>query len=138
MTQGFQNALAQVMPRAVLTGLFSSLATFYQPVKTQGPTGNYIGTYTRVSGMTNIPCMDAPESVGRPTAMERKSEPDVLSEWFRHVLLDGYYSFASNASTPLGWQVDIDGTRYDLLGAESDSQNTQTRLRLQKVVVSQP
>ena len=138
MQQGFQNALAQVMPAARLTGLFSSLATFYQPVKTQGPTGNYIGTYTAVSSMANIPCMDAPESIGRPTANERKSEPNVLSESFRHVLLDSYYSFAGNAATPFGWQVDVDGTRYDLVGAEADSQRTQTRLRLQKVVVTTP
>jgi hypothetical protein len=138
MTQGFQNAIAQVMPTARLTGLFSSLATFYQPVKTQGPTGNYLGTYTAVSSMTNIPCMDAPESTGRLMATEVKTDPNVLSEWFRHVLLDRYYSFAGNAATPLGWQVDVDGTRYDLLGAESDSQRTQTRLRLQKVVVSRP
>lgn len=138
MTQGFQNALSQVMPAARLTGLFSSLATFYQPVKTQGPTGNYTGTYTAVPSMANIPCMDAPESLGRPTATEQKSMPNVLSESFRHVLLERYYSFAGNAATPLGWQVDIDGTRYDLLGAEADSQRTQTRLRLQKVVVSRP
>ena len=138
MTQGFAVALNQVMPLARRTGLFSSLATFYQPVKTQGPTGNYIGTYTAVSGMTNIPCMNAPESTGRLMADERKSEPNVLAESFRHVLLDAYYPFASNASTALGWQVDVDGTRYDLLGAESDSQQTQTRCRLQKVVVSRP
>lgn len=138
MQQGFGYALSSVMPLAVQTGLFISLATFYSPVQTQGPTGNYLGTYTAVSGMTNIPCMDAPESMMRPTATEAKTEPNVLAESFRHVLLNGWYPLASNASAGLGWQVDVDGTRYDLLGAESDSQHTQTRLKLQRVTVTTP
>jgi hypothetical protein len=138
MQQGFSYAIAKIMPLAVQTGLFVSLATFYQPVQTQGPTGNYLGTYTPVSGMTNIPCMDAPESIGRPTATEQKTDPNVLSESFRHVLLGGYYAFAGAAATPFGWQVNVDGVQYDLLGAEYDSQRTQTRLRLQKVVVTTP
>lgn len=138
MQQGFGYAISSVMPLAAATGLFVSLATFYMPVQTQGPTGNFIGTYSAVNGMTNIPCMNAPESIGRPTATERKSEPDVLAESFRHVLLDGYYPFAGNAATGLGWRVNVDGIMYDLIGAESDSQMTQTRLRLQLVQVTTP
>jgi len=135
MQQGFSYALSAIMPLAVQTGLFISLATFYAPVQTQGVTGNFIGTFAAVSGMVNIPCMDAPDGF---SATERKSVPDVLAERFRHVLLTGWYPLASNAAAGLGWQVDVDGTRYDLLGAESDSQHTMTRLKLQRVTVATP
>ncbi len=135
MQQGLSLDLAHVMAEAVATGLFRSLATFYKPVKTQGPTGNYVGTTTAVAGMTNIPCMDAPFSIGQPKATEDKMPNQTLAESFRHVLLDAWYPLASGAAPNWGWQVDIDGTLFDLLGAESDSQSTQTRLRLQRVTL---
>jgi hypothetical protein len=138
MQQGFQYALPDLMPLAVATGLFRSLATFYVPVQTQGPTGNWIGTTTALYGMTNIPCMDSPVSSGRLMATEDRTSPVILAESYRHVLLDGWYPLASNAAAGSGWQVDIDGTLYDLLGAESDSQQTQTRLHLQRVTVATP
>ena len=135
MQQGFQNALAQVMPAAVRTGLFRSLATVYKPVRTQGPTGNFIGTTAAVSGLSNIACMDAPNGF---SADETKTEPNILAGSYRHVLLAGWYPLVSNIAAGAGWQVNVDGTLYDLLGAESDSQQTQTRLKLQRVTVGTP
>ncbi len=135
MQQGLSLDLAHVMAEAVATGLFRSLATFYKPVKTQGPTGNYIGTTVTVSGMVNIPCMDAPFSIGQPKATEDKQPNQTLAESFRHVLLDGWYPLVSGAAPGWGWQVNIDGTLMDLIGAESDSQNTQTRISVQRVTL---
>jgi hypothetical protein len=53
----------------------------------------------------------------------------------RHVLLNGYYALLSPATNwgSIGWRATVDGVVYDLLGAEADSQQTQTRLRLRKV-----
>jgi hypothetical protein len=55
----------------------------------------------------------------------------------RHVLLDRYYDELSPATNwgDVAWQATVDGVIYDLLGAECDSQQTQTRLRLRKVTV---
>lgn len=122
------------MPLALASGLFVSVASFTRPVQTQGPTGNLIGTQTPVTGLQNIPCMDAPDGILKPTATEAKSIERIMAEQFRHVLLGGYYANVP-PGTGSGWQVTIDSTLYDLLGAENDSQRTQTRLHLQLVTI---
>jgi hypothetical protein len=134
MNQTLYPAIVGVMQAARNTGLFVSLASFYQPSTTQGPTGNPTGAYTPVAGLQNIPCMDAPEREGQPAAHEQKSIDQILAEGYRHVLLNAYYAAAFNAAES-GWRVYIDGTAYDLTGAEADSQRQMTRLRLQRVEV---
>jgi hypothetical protein len=132
--QDLSNDMAGVMDLFVDSGLAVSLATFWQPPTTRGATGNISGAYAIVPSMANIACMDAPESVAKIMANEDQSEHRIESGQFRHVLLAAYYSFAAPAET-LGWRVDIDGTMYDLLAAESDSQRTQTRIRLKAVTL---
>lgn len=123
------------MPAAVATGLFRSLASFSAPPTTQGSTGNITGAYTPVTGLQSLACMDAPESFGDGIkATEAKEIERILAEGYRHVLLGAYYSALFYAAE-LGWRCTVDGVEYDLLSVESDSQRTQSRLRLQRVEV---
>lgn len=130
MNQSLQSEISQVMPQAVATGLYRSLATFQAPDGTQGPTGEPTGTYTPVDGLVNIPCMDAPSSMAFIRALEEQSVTDILAKGLRRVALNGYYP-AAIAGWRQGWRVIVDGTVYDILGAEADSQRTQTRMELQ-------
>lgn len=137
--QGLGYELSAAMAQARATGLFSSLASFSSPVSTQGPTGNPIGTFSPVAGYQSIPCMDAPESILRISAAEMKAEQQIEAERFRHVLLSACYP-ALREAAGLGWRVTVtdpkgNATLYDLTGAESDSQATQTRLKLQRVTL---
>ncbi len=123
------------MPQAVSSGLFVSLATITAPPTGQGPTGNPpSGPYTPVTGLSNIKCMDAPPSIARIQATEMKDVAEIMSKGFRHVLLDGYFVDAPNWSAK-AYRAVVDGVEYDLLGAEVDSQSTQTRMDLQLVSV---
>ena len=115
--------IAQVIGEAYSTGLFVSLCTINAPTGARGASGVPTGAYTAV--LTNIPCMTAPESTGGFTANETKNVPQILSVAPVHVTLNGYYP-----QIITGYQAVVDGTIYDILGAESDSQQQMTRLRL--------
>lgn len=139
----------QVMPAVVRSGLGRSFCTIQAPNNTYGPSGAPIGGYTNVAGMVNISCMDAPPSVARVQATEVKALAEIMSKGMRHLLLFGFFPqlVASSNEGPIGqggvakgWRANVtepDGTviTYDILGAESDSQTTQTRLELQLVGV---
>lgn len=136
MNQTIQAEIQNFMPQAISSGLFVSLATITQPPSGQGPTGNPpAGPYTPVSSLlTNIACVDAPPSMARIQATEMKDVGEIESKGMRHVLL------SINVLTSLNWsamayRVVVDGIEYDLLGAENDSQNTQTRLDMQLVSI---
>ena len=132
MQQTIDYAVSQIMPQAQLAGTFISLATFQSLDGGQGPTGNPPGTYTNVAGLVNIPCMDAPPSIARIQATEMKDVAEILSKGLRTVLLDTCFTGAPNWSAN-AYRVIVDGVVYDLLGAENDSQLTQTRCNLQLV-----
>ena len=135
MLQTFAYAISQVMPMAQLPGNFDSLATLMAPPTGQGATGNPpSGPYTPVAGVINIPCMDAPPSIARVNATELKDVAEIMSKGMRHVLLNKCFADAPNWSGK-GYEVVVDGVTYDLLGAENDSQNIQTRLDMQLVSV---
>lgn len=134
MQQGFSYEIAAVMPMAIATGLFVSLASFTYPDQTQGPTGNLIGSFSPVNGLQDIVCMAMPNSSKKIAADERKAIPDIeaMASW--HVLLDAYYPIVIAASG-MGWRITVDGVLYDLLGADHDSQFTQTRCVCQLVTL---
>lgn len=136
MLQNIVSVLVQqVMPQAVASGLFDSLCTAQAPGGSTTPYGQPDGTFVNVSGLVNIPCMDAVLSTGTIEATEVKELQDIMSKAFRHVVLNGWYpQFIPGAA--IGWRVVVDGIVYDLLGAEQDSQNSQTRLKLQLVTVA--
>ncbi len=126
--------LAQVMAAAIATGLFVSLASFTAPPTAQGPTGNPVGDYTPIAGLQDISCMDAPESLGRPSVDEAKKLENIEASRLRHVLLNACYP-QLRTGAELAWRCTVDGVLYDLLGAEQDSQSTQTRCKLYKVAL---
>lgn len=128
----FPAEIQQVMPIALDTGLFISLCTIQAPDLTLGASGAPSGTYADVAGLVNLPCMSAPPSLARLAAGEAKSAGDIESRGLRHVLLNGYYADLAPEQNwgAVGWRAIVDGITYDLLGAESDSQRTQTRLEL--------
>lgn len=134
MLQNLQFALSGYMPAIARTGVFDSLATFQAPDQVQGPTGNLVGTYTAVAGLVNIPCMDAPPSIARVQATEVKAISEIMSKGLRHMLLNRCFTDAPNWSGK-GYRCIVDGVTYDLLGAENDSQGTQTRVDLQLVTL---
>lgn len=126
--------IAQVMEEATATGLFVSLCTFNALDRTQGPTGNLIGTRTPIGGLTDIPCVDAPLSPGTISALEAKSLQEIEEKGIRHVILNGYYPAAVSA-WQAGAQVSIDGIDYEVFAVESDSQTQMTRLKTQLVTM---
>ena len=132
--QGLGREIAAVMQLATATGLFVSLCSAYAPTGALTASGAPTGAYAPVSGLQDIPCMNAPTSAIRITATEAKSLKEVTSTNSNHVLLGGYYP-AFTDSADKGWQVYIDGETYDLLGVEFDSQATQTRLNVQVVQI---
>lgn len=134
MYQGLAYDIEQVMPEAIATGLFDSLATIQAPDGSFGASGAPSGNYVDVSGLVAIACIDAPPSDARIQATEAKSLADQLSLNMRHVLLSGYYP-----TIETDWRAVItksDGTTvviYDIMGAESDSQTQMTRLEVRIV-----
>ena len=136
MYQGIGIDIAAVMPAVVETGLMVSLCTIQAPTGAFGASGVPTGAYANVSGLVSVQCMDAPLSVGGIYADEVKASAEITSRSVRHVLLDKYYSQLDGLNWgAIGWRAIVDGITYDLLGAERDSQSSQTRLRLQLVSV---
>lgn len=135
MLQTVAYSLSQIMLQAQLPGIFPSLCTVQSPDTAQGPTGNPAGTFSNVSGLVDIPCMDAPPSMARIQATEVKVVEDIMSKGLRHVMLNQSFDDAPNWSGR-GYRVVVDGIVYDLLGAENDSQEVMTRLDLQLASVA--
>lgn len=129
-----QYAIARVMPQAIATGLLVSLCTIQSPGTSYSPGGAPLGTFNDVAGLINIQCMDAVLADGSIQATETKGLDDIMSAGYRHVFLNGFYPTVI-ANVKNGWRAVVDGVAYDLLGAEPDSQSTQTRLKLQLVSV---
>ncbi len=134
MNQGLSYEIAGVMPLAVATGLFVSLCTIQSPSASINPDGTPVNSYSDVAGLVNIPCMDAVLSDSSIQATEAKTLQEILSKTYRHVLLNGFYP-SILAGVGEGWRAVVDGTAYDLLGAEPDSQSQMIRLKLQLATV---
>lgn len=124
-----------VMPAALDSGLFVSLVTMQQPTGQQTSTGAPLLSggdsgdgWNNVPGMIDIPAMNAPQSESRLTADQKKELAMVEGYQLRHLLLSGYFPQIQENSN---WRAMVDGTAYDVLGVESDSQGQMTRLRLQ-------
>jgi hypothetical protein len=140
MLQTIQADCASVMAQAVASGLFVSFATLQKPTGNLTPDGAPDGTFTNVAGLVNIPCMDAVLAPGNIEATEAKELEEIMAKSYRHITLNGYYpqcftTSAGESGAPKGWRVIVDGVIYDLLGAEPDSQATQTRLKCQIVTL---
>src|SRR5580658_2274488 len=134
----------QLMPAVQKAGLFPSLCTIQQPDGNLTTDGAPSGVFLNVTGLVNIPCRNSVPSDGAIQATEARDLEEILSKSYRHIALNGYYPILFTAAlfegspggAQLGWQAIVDGVTYNLLGAEPDSCQTQTRLRLQLVTIS--
>lgn len=135
MNQSLAYEFSQVVPAVVASGLPVSLCTIQEPTGaltadgspdlTSGP--NHDG-FVNVAGLANLICMDAPSSITRISAKEAKTQTEIESSNSDHCWLAGYYpQIAENTQ----WRAVVDGVRFDILGAECDSQRKMTRLNLQ-------
>ncbi len=111
--------------------MFSSLCTIVTPP----PDVNLAGApdpsvpYEDLTDHVDIPCIALPLSSGnkvQPT--EVKSLMEVYSKNLIHVLLAGYFPLIQS-----NYRAVVDSIEYDIVGIESDSHHTQTRLAVQKV-----
>ena len=135
MYQGaFTYDLDAVMPEAIKTGLFVSLCTIQAPSGIFNASGAPDGNYVDVAGLVDIPCTAPPPSEIRIQSTELKGLAEIMAAQLKHVLLNGYYP-TLEAGIRSGWQAVIDGTVYDALGAESDSQGTQTRMEVKLATI---
>jgi hypothetical protein len=126
-------AIAMVMPAAIATGIFSSLATFQSPSADYDSAGAWDGTWANVAGLVDIPCTAPPISDAKITATEARQLQEILASEFHHVLLAGYYPALDagwrGTGSPAGaWRVLIDGEAFEIAGVESDSQSQMTRV----------
>jgi hypothetical protein len=127
MYQGFADNYPQLVTEVIAAGLDVSLCTIQQSVVAQDADGAPQYTPpTNVAGLINIPCMNAPLSADAVQATEVRDLEEIQSKGLRHVLLMGYYP----QITADLWAL-VDGVTYDIMGVESDSQTSQTRLKLQ-------
>jgi hypothetical protein len=154
MYQGLIGGISGVMDIYRASGLAVSLCTIQGPATPTGspivwqpatepyvdPQGTAPGIYANIPGLVNLPCQDAPESEGGVTATEIKALSETASIEVRHVLLAGYYPQLDTLTNwgDIGWRAIITNpfgvtTTFDILGAEVDSQRTQTRLKVRQV-----
>lgn len=135
MNQNFiQNAVRGVMPQAIETGLFVSLATFQEPSGDLDALGVPDGLYSDVAGFVDIACTAPPYNFSDSSmaATETREMPQITATEWLHVLLDSYYPgiVAGWRGDGTGaWRVVIDGTAFDIGGAESASQRQMTRVK---------
>lgn len=129
-----QSAIAAVMPAARATGLMVSLMTVQAPDGILGPSGAPSGDFLPVAGLIDIACMNAPQppSEIKLGSMEYRTPTEVTAQSERHVLLDNYYP-TLETNWRYGARAVIDGAKYNICGVESDSQHTQTRVKLEVV-----
>ncbi len=129
MNQSISIDFDAVIQAVVDAGLMQSTVTIQQPSGALTSTGAPDGTYTNVTGLVNLQCMDAPENTGSSFSVWEKSEPDKVESFARrHVLLNGYYPELSPSTNwgDVGWRA--------VVTSSVDGEH-QTRLSLRKVTV---
>ena len=140
MYQGASLDFAAVIAAPFDAGVAVSTITVKAPdPNSVTDTGASNDGFTNVSGLVNIPCMDAPDNTGSSlSATENNLVSMIESQALRHVLLNGYYSQLSPQTNwgNIGWIAIVTNTvtgmvqTYDIRGAEADSHQSQTRLCL--------
>jgi hypothetical protein len=127
--QGLGLAIDSAITQAYATGLLSSLATIQQRTNTVSATGQpNLSTWTNIAGLVNIACQFSIQRPAMPNPSATMREPqqfDTLTQY--HVLLDGYYPQILQEH-----QAVVNGTAYEIMAVESDSQQTMTRLALRE------
>lgn len=139
-----QRAITRVMPAAIRTGLYVSLATFQSSDAADFPDGFYSGNFQPLPGLANLPCMRAPSDPSFIQATEVKGLKDIMSEELLDVTFTTYYTVL-DAGWRDGWRIvlgDNDGAgnlinpvNYDLLGVGVDSQSQHSVAKARLVTI---
>jgi hypothetical protein len=125
LNQGLQYEFEAVMPAVAADGLFNATCTIKQRTNTVSALGQLNMTgYEPIADLTNIACRFAPQAPGGPpqgdvTRMQQQFDTRTLY----HVLLDGYYPEILQQ-----YLANIDGTDYEIMAVENDSDFQMTRL----------
>jgi hypothetical protein len=142
MYQGIASDFPQIMTEMSATGLFAlATCTIQQPNLTQDSDGAPLSyPPTNVAGLIDIPCMQAVLSASAIQATEVKALAEIMDKQLKHVLLSGYYPQILATQWAQINVLNLDGSialsiTMDILGVESDSQTSMTRLKLQLVEV---
>ena len=126
--------ISDVMPTALASGLFVSLCTIQQWDGTLGASGapdKSAANWDDVTGLVDIQCMAPPEGLFQTIrATEAKTIAEILAMQPLHVLLDAFYP---NIESDM--RAVVDGTAYDIMGVEWDSQRIMTRLCVRLAVI---
>ena len=135
----FSDDIAFVIEEVIATGLLVSFCTIIAPDGLLGASGAPSGTYANVTGLVNLPCMDAPQppSEIKLGATQMRAPSQVTEIAPRHVWLPGIL-VTLIAGWRTGYLAEITDTvagvsrtlRYEITGAEPDSQHSQTRMEL--------
>ena len=144
--QGIQDDINQVMREVIASGVQVSTIQFQKPDGTFGPSGAPSGNFINVPGLVDkftgssaITCMDSPLAPGTISALEAKALTEIESQGIRHVSLNGYYPAVvanwQSENADMNWRAVISGVKYEVFGVETDSQHTQTRVKLRIVLV---
>jgi hypothetical protein len=127
MNQTMTADYTQVIPLALAAGQFPSLCTIQDVPGTLNAIGAPVTTFTNVSGLVDIPCKNAPPSNASIIGSDELRLADRTDEkQERHVLLSGYYP-----QIQMKMRAVIDGAPFNIIGVQSDSMSTQTRLQVQ-------
>lgn len=130
----------QVNQEMLASGLAGSSCTIQAPSGTFDAAGAPYD-YNDVAGLEAIQCMDAVPSADSVQASEAKQLAQIAASGFRRLILMGYYPQIV-AGVAKGWRAIVGGysvsvptnpITYDILGAETDSQRTMTRVVLRLV-----
>jgi hypothetical protein len=134
MNQSMLPNLEGVMPAAVATGLFVSVASFFDRIGGDVPQQDAMGqvdqTLEPVAGLQNIQCMFSVQMTLKPdSAGGRRTPMNLQEDTDRHLLLDTYYP-----AVIARYVVNVDGDLYEITpgAVEHDSQYTQTRLAVRR------
>ena len=130
MNQSLGPIISQVIPQVLASGLCISLITIQEPSGTLTGSGSPNRVYVDVAGLVDLTCMAAPLTTGSIVANEVKTMTQILAQNNGHCFMPSYHPEIINGYMN-GWRAIVDGVAYDILGAENDSQRTQTRLKLE-------
>jgi hypothetical protein len=121
--------LSSVLTAVENSGLFVSLCTIQSPASTLNAIRQPdLVTYTNVSGLVDIKCMLSVLGIGIPASEETKDPEYTREQRERHCLLDGHFP-----SIIPKYRAVVDGTAYDILSVQHDSQAIMTRMHLRRV-----
>jgi hypothetical protein len=129
--------VSQVMKQVISTGLLVERFTAQSPDGIQTSTGAPSGNFANVAGLVNIPCMSSVQSNTGIAPTEIRQLEEILARAPRHVMLNADYTQLL-AGWRNGWRAVIaypDGTvtTYIIMGVETDSQTTHSRVEVSEV-----